>query len=365
MKRLPSALGMVCSVILVGPAVAQTYQQQSAFKFRVEGLARQEWTYDIPRAEDDSRQLLRILPRLDVNLKWLTLGAAGDFNYGSDRNYETPTGQSPTIIRDNYKSRDARVDLAFADYEGSFFRLQGGRFEMPVGLTEMIWDKDLRPQGGALTLAARDDQGIEAFALTGLYAKGSHVFDDQETEMFMAAGKLSFGTGQDSRFTFSASYLEWRHLDALELMIRRQNTRGPDGKLALDYKVVDLVARLRRGGAVESGIVADYCWNTAESQNNKGLWLALLLGSTETAKGSLEYTYAKVDKDATVAAYNTDDFFWGTGWEGHRVDLGLKTGDRASFHVVGHLQRFKDSPIPEDRDKWVKRLRLEVRVHGG
>ena len=49
------------------------------------------------------------------------------------------------------------------------------------------------------------------------------------------------------------------------------------------------------------------------------------MGATGVSRGQLDYTYAKVDKDATLAAYNTDDFFWGTGWEGHRVDLGLTT----------------------------------------
>jgi hypothetical protein len=362
MKRLPSALGVLCALVLVPSAEAQYFKQQSRFKFRIESLVRQEWTYDIPGAEDFSRQRGQLRPRLDLGLKWLTLGAAGDFNYSSDEN----TAGTPAIVRDNYKSRDARVDLAFARLDPvSWLRLEGGRIEMPVRFTEMIWDRDLRPQGAALTLAARDDQGSEKFGLTGLWAKGSHVFDDQKTEMFVGAGKASLGAGKDSRLTFTASYLQWRNVDELELILRRQNSRGPDGKLALNYRVVDLVARLHRGGAVESTVVADYCWNTALSTNNKGLWLALLVGSTETARGSLEYTYAKVDKDATLAAYTTDDFFWGTGWEGHRVDVGYRTGDHASFHAVGQLQRFKDSPIPEDRDKFVKRVRLEVRVHGG
>jgi hypothetical protein len=30
---------------------------------------------------------------------------------------------------------------------------------------------------------------------------------------------------------------------------------------------------------------------------------------------------------------------------------------------VGQLQKFKDSPRPEERDHWVKRLRLEARIN--
>ena len=61
-----------------------------------------------------------------------------------------------------------------------------------------------------------------------------------------------------------------------------------------------------------------------------------------------EYTYAKVDKDATLAAYGADDFFWVTGWKGHRIDLGGRIRDQVSLHVVGQLQKFKDSPRPAE-----------------
>ena len=68
-----------------------------------------------------------------------------------------------------------------------------------------------------------------------------------------------------------------------------------------------------------------------------------------------------MDRDATLAAFATDDFFWATGWEGHRVDIGRGSGASTSFHAIGQLQRFKDSPRPEERDHWVKRFRLELR----
>src|SRR5262249_29320859 len=139
-----------------------------------------------------------------------------------------------------------------------------------------------------------------------------------------------------------------------------QNTRVA-GALTNDYEVVDLVARYHGRSHVSTLLVADYCWNTAVSEDNHGLWLALVLGSTVTARGSLEYTFASVDKDATLAAYATDDFLWGTGWLGHRVDLGIRMNDHASSHAVGQYQKFKDSPNPIDRDRWVGRLRLEVR----
>ena len=97
-------------------------------------------------------------------------------------------------------------------------------------------------------------------------------------------------------------------------------------------------------------------------QDGHGLWLAASLGSVGTSRASLAYTYAKVDKDATVAAFNTDDFFWGTGWEGHRLDLAAGTVKSSSIHGIAQRQRFKDSPDPAVRDQWVTRYRLEWRT---
>jgi len=108
-------------------------------------------------------------------------------------------------------------------------------------------------------------------------------------------------------------------------------------------------------------LVVDYCWNTAVDDENRGLWLSGILGALGTSRLRLEYTYAKIDRDATVAAFNADDFFWGTGWEGHRVDLGTGAVASTSLHVIGQRQRFKDSPNDFVREQWVSRIRLELR----
>jgi hypothetical protein len=127
--------------------------------------------------------------------------------------------------------------------------------------------------------------------------------------------------------------------------------------------VIDIGGRLGRSGQVPMQLVIDYCWNNAIESDNKGLWLAAVLGATGVSPAELQYTYAKVDKDATVAAFATDDFFWGTGWEGHRADIGVSTHKNNSIHAIAQWQRFKDSPDPLVSQQWVKRYRLEWRTN--
>jgi hypothetical protein len=234
----------------------------------------------------------------------------------------------------------------------------------------MTWDRELRPQGGALTLEARDRGPFKRLAVTGLGARGSHVFpaegafdfSDRET-LWIASAIAVAGVGERATFELLASYLTFSDLEFVDPRLRRQNTRrAPGGPLAHDYDVVDLVARYNREGRVEIQLVADYCWNTAVDDGNKGVWLAAVLGSTRTASASLEYTFAKMDPDATLAAFVADDFLWETGWEGHRADLGIRLRDHYALHGVVQRQRFKDSPVVADREVWLDRYRIEVRI---
>jgi len=359
------------ALLAAAPAAAQepepVYQTPKRLSFKMDGLLREDWVENLATApgvfQEDDRGRAQLRPRLELDLNKLVLGVGGDFNYSTDENTENINPNAP-IVRDNYKSRDARLDLAFARLHAGFLRLEAGRFVMPVPLTEMIWDRDLRPQGGALTLDFRNHGALQSFAVTFLGAKGSHVFDDDDTSMAMGSIDAVLSAGEKTSVELLGAYIAFFDVDKLEPIIRRQNLRvaGPTSPLALDYNVVDLVTRFRHNGRVPVQLVAEYCWNTETDVLNKGIWGALVVGSTEANKARVEYTYASVDRDATLAAYGADDFLWVTGWDGHRLDLGIRAGGWSSVHGIGQLQRFKDSPRGFDNDVWVRRYRLEWRV---
>ena len=352
------------AVLLARDVRAQDiYQTESHYKLLADSLVRQEWTRELfADAPDQGRRRFQMRPRIEANWSSFALGVGGDFNYSSDDNQAPPRGSTTlALTRDNYDSRSARLDLAFARLDlVSWLRLEGGRFEMPVGLTEMIWDRDLRPQGAAVSIRPRDRTGTPRFVLSVLGARGSHVFDDHDTDMLMGSAGINLTVGLRQRLELLGSFVVWDKIENIETKIRRQNSRL-NGALIGDYRVLDLLARLSYEGPVPTQVVADYCRNTAADTDNRGIWLALALGSLKTSRSRLEYTYANVDKDATLAAYGTDDFFWVTGWEGHRADLGFRASDTSSFHAVAQTMRFKDSANVAERDHWIRRFRVEMR----
>jgi putative porin len=348
----------------VGVGASGQADHQYSVALKGDALLRGETTRDLFNTPDKDRGRAELRPRLELGIGRVLLGVGGDFNLSTDHNTELPAGAA-LLIRDNYKSRGARLDLAFASVKaGSWLRLQGGRFEMPVALTEMIWDRDLRPQGAALRLERPAGQRLERLALTVLGARGSHPFKDGRVEMLQLSGEAVWAATSFTHAELVASFLAFDKLEDLEPVIRRQNTRSvANGPLALDYRVVDLVGRLRHEGSLPAQLVAEVGWNASADTFNRGLWLAAVLGSTRSGRLRGEYTFARVDKDATVAAYTSDDFLWGTGWTGHRGDLGVRLPEGAALHAVGQIQRFKDSPRVAERDIWVKRFRVELRLN--
>jgi hypothetical protein len=378
MLRVRSAF--VALLIAAAPAAAQEpFAVQKRAGFELDALVRHEWTRKIfvspTETRNEERWRLRLLPRITAGGDRYSVVIGGDFNYDPDsRNTEVPDTLDvdperdvikPTLLRDNYDSRSARLDLAFARLEPlSWLRLEVGRFPMATGLTEMLWDKDLRPQGGLVRLGTRTTGDIETLSASFLVTQGGHVFDDGDARLMLgtANAKLKGGSGTESHIELTGSYLHFTKVNELEPMIRRQNRRAADGTLLSTFRVADVVARLQLTGGLPMQIVADYAWNTSADDQNRGVWLALVLGSLSTSRARLEYVYARVDRDVTVAAFATDDFFWGTGWEGHKLELASQSGPRFTGHLIGQLQRFKESGNAAERDHWVQRLRVELRL---
>jgi hypothetical protein len=364
-SRVPLLLAL--TLVSVAPALAQdaaTAQTSRYGNFHIDMIGREEWTRDIPVKDgtvNESRWSIQARPRYEVTLSVFDLGVGAAVNYSQDRNYEAPKagtelpeGSTLTIIRDNYRSRDLRLDLAYLRLRLGPVSAQGGRFLMPLPLTDMVWDHDLRPQGGAASLTLGGQSSSKQFAVTGIYATGSHVFADKSV-MYGGGAQLTFATGKSSGLQLAGSYLLFDKLDELDPVLDRQNSIL-GGHFLHDYRVADAVVRFSTPGQMT--LVADYCWNTTLSSDNRGLWLAATLGAVATTAAQIDYTYARIEKDATVAAFNGDDFYWGTGWEGHRFEIGRATAKNSSAHAIAQWQRPLGDSASHD---WVLRWRLEWR----
>lgn len=373
LRRLSCLAPVLVLGVLASPAGAQPQKQAPIIG---DILVRTEWNEDFfttPDPVPSSRTLFRLRPRFEVDTKVLRMGLGADINYSPKNNLEPEDIPLPlTLIRDNYDSRSIRLDIAYLGLNiSSAIKLDAGRMKMPFRLTDMIWDRDLRIQGGSLVWTLFQGPTEEpTVRASGVYSRGSHVFvDSKDPEgsslgdgASMTGGSLDIGFGSGKRLDLSGSYMVFDDLRFLEPKIRRQNTRVA-GLLVKEYEVIDIALRLRTNSPMPIQVVADWAHNQKSQNLNNGFWTSVVLGSLSETKFKTEYTYAKVDRDVTVAAYAGDDFIWGTGWLGHRAELAFAKSPKASFHIIGQMQQFKDSANLAERSHWVKRLRLEARTN--
>ena len=391
MRHALVAVAALLTVPLAAQDPAPAYQSQgNKFGFHVDTLVRYETTRDVLTSpatdptlqENQERWIFRARPRLEFGGDKFSIGVGGDFYYADEDNLIPPPPQTTLVLlRDNFDSRSARLDLAFVKATPiSWMELAVGRFEMPVAFTEMIWDKDLRVQGASLALGVRNRGNLERAAVTGLFSRASHALDDggddffadTGVEMTTISGELAFKSGQSGSLQLVGSWVEWSKIRNMEVPLRRQNPRIAGQYVREEYQVFDAVARLTVGGAMPLQLVANMSWNVGDDpgtlalithpNGQKGLWLAAVLGALDSSRARAEYTYASVDRDATLAAYNADDFFWGTGWSGHRAELASRTRANTTIHLIGEWVKFKDSGIVAERDHTVSRYRVEFRT---
>ena len=351
------------SLLAAQPAAAQYGQKKASFSFAGDTLARYEWTLKIPTPDgttvDENRYFLQARPRVEVSFGPVELGVGGPVQLQQGRQHEARGRhrRRSSSATTSTPATSASTSTTPGSRPGPVV-VEGGRMLMPLPLTEMIWDKDLRPQGGALSLVFEEgDTG--RFALRGIYTLENHWFPD-ESKMYGGSVELAFASGQNSQIVLAGSYLVFDDLEAIDPRIRRQNTRDILGFIADDYRVADVQVRLINAGQVPFQLVLDYCWNTAASEDNKGLWVEATMGALASSRVFLEYIYAKVDRDATLAAFNADDFFWGTGYEVHSVDVGSATSQKSSIHGIASWQRVRDRLFTEPAD-WIQRYRIEWR----
>jgi len=367
-RRLAVAASLSLACLFSSGVSAQSpdYFAPQPFELRWTGdlELRQEWTEAFGRRAGEDRRRARLLAGADGQYRWLRLGLVGDFVYSSDDNMADLGAPGQKIQRDNYRSRDARVDTAFVSAAPvSWLRIDAGRFEMPVGLTGMIWDRDLRPQGAALALSAHDRGALRRLSLTGLAARGSHVFDDAETTMWLVAGEASVDLSQRIALALTGAFVTWQDAYDLEPALWRQNAYTAGQGFEYGFDVLDVVARLRREGGVEAELVVDVCRNLSADEDHTGIWLALVLDGALKGWPRLEYVYAWIDREATLGAYAADDYLWTTGWEGHELRLAHRVGDHVLLRATGILSRYKDAPQERFRDDWVGRARVEAVLH--
>src|SRR5258708_5263293 len=189
------------------------------------------------RSQDRFRERIRLRFNAEAKLNDQLQGgfslASGDLNNPISTNQTT----------NQYDTRKPiAIDRAYATYTPSWFKpltLTGGKFTYPWFNTELVWDKDLNPEGAGETLAFNVRTPLlKKFSVVGFqlpFAENKRTATNNKslynTMVYGEQLQTFWQLGDRVKLSAYASYYDWKFADSIALSLLTANSASPDDAL--------------------------------------------------------------------------------------------------------------------------------------
>jgi len=320
-----------------------TEEQKPRLVFQWDFLARYDRIEKLIFRPDIARGRFEARPELDlVFSQRFRIGARAVADAGTDSNSDNDRNF------DNYRSNGVALERYFVEAKPGPLALRLGSFGMPFVATEMLWDHDIQTLGAAA--AWEIPLGGSTLTVAG---GGFHGPQREGDRTRVAAGQLVWRTGDPNAFSVEAAASWWDfEPENLRAVFGRQNyfRVDPSGAAIFGsrFQVLDGILRVRfPAGRVPILLSIDGLVNVGARGDGKdegtafeGSIVAGSVGVPGTVRGF--YTYQHVERDALLGAYNTDDWWFHTWYEGHRFAFAVTVYPRVFVQATGMIQRRLD-----------------------
>lgn len=366
----------------------------------------------INKTEPDLRQRERFRLRFNVNTKITDDFSAGFSLASGDLGDPVSTNSTLTGF---YTRKPIAVDRAFGVYNPHQFKpfsLTVGKFGYTWLRTELTWDNDLNPEGASAAVSYDwknqfiDHFGIVAFGtpifesgggpdtyMTGgqiqtgwtllpklkLTADGTYYYFDnidpiaQNQTQVPADGFATQGLPNDGggSFGFSASSLtnNFGTIGGKRVFASKYGLVDAIGRLDFDtgnkrwpvYALIDFVQNTRACDNLRAFINAGEAVPTCDPHQRHGYWAELKAGQTKN-KGDLllGYTFARIERDAVLSAFNFSDLRQPTNVIEHRIEVYYQAYPHVQIGWTGLIGRQIVTDQSLTPERWLKRFQFDT-----
>jgi len=356
------ALSMLfASVLFSSSALAQDAilsaeepETERAWMFFGDLLAGYDHVSGLPGGRDDlerGRARLRAGAFWNVAPAW-EIGGSVRLAQGTDANRDNRRNN------DNERSDSIGLDQLFVRWRpGENTSVEIGKTPLPLELSPMVWDFDLRPAGIAIdhSLALGEFDRLQFVA--GYFA-GQHLYGD-ESRIGAAQIAWSWHEGAPLRAGALLAYVDFSDLDELTRQGLARTNSTASGRLVNDYRLLDLqlVGHAEAGGwPIDAKI--DLVHNLGADRARNGARASLSTGDRTKPRGwEFGYAYERIQRDAVMAAFNSDDWWFHSAMRGHLAWIGYGLDATWSLRLAGFHE------LRDGLDKHTDRVRLDLAAH--
>ncbi len=302
----------------------------------------------------DARHRERIRARMAVE---------GDVAPGIGVTIQLATGSSDPIstnqtLGDAGSTKSIGLDLAYAKVSHEKLpgvSLMAGKMKNPLykpGGTELIWDGDWNPEGGAVEVK----RGVDNFTFEGnagaFWIEERSSTDDSWLAAIQGLASAKLGEGK-SVVTVGGSYFDFVNAHFFDPFSDPTDPMGnsvveaeDDGETFIYYankfQLVELFAEAsHKFEDVPVTLLFDFVTNTSADSLNTG-WLVGIGAGKLKNPGSwqLSYSYRELEKDAVVGAFVDSDFGGGgTDSKGHEFGGGIQLARNTALQLSYFLNK--------------------------
>ena len=249
-----------------------------------------------------------------------------------------------------FSSKNLVLDLAYFEYQPELIdglELLGGKFKNPFykpGGSELLWDSDFNPEGGAVNFEHRFDN-------LKIRAVGAGLWIDQRSDgddSWLASGQLlgSYKASDQMTLTLGGGFFNYVNTKGFRPFYDPGDPFGnsvdADTLYINDYELLELYLESKMTlGEIPVTVMGDYVTNTAADSLETGWLVGVHIGSQkEPGSWTLRYIYREVEKDAVLGTFADSDFRGGgTDARGHEIGGKLQVAKNASFDVTCFINK--------------------------
>jgi hypothetical protein len=282
-------------------------------------------TVDRERHRERFRLRLGMQTEIEENMKLKLRLASGDNG--------SPISANSTFDG-NAGKKEIGIDQAMLDWrlhDSTSLRL--GKIDnpfRPLGESQIIYDSDYMPEGGALIYTLGEVQiNFGAFIIDERAPDAGAGSTDPDAWLFPVMAKWS----NDKALTVGLGYHHFTGIKdktpATGANLSFNGNSSSGGAYLEDYNVGELLLEWK----CENGsIYADYLYNFAADENNQ----AYTIGATlQSGRWEYGYAYRSIDRDATVSALNDSDFGNAIdGHFGHLLNVGYELSEKTEAAIT-------------------------------
>ncbi|MCB1195659.1 putative porin [bacterium] len=248
-----------------------------------------------------------------------------------------------STLDDYFDDKELAIDLAYIDYHpeeifgfkltNEFIKeinLFAGKMKNPfyrAGKNEVIFDDDLRPEGGALKITAQiPDTNIELFTNVGGFWVEERSSDSDTSLWGVQGGMTVVLLEKDEnlgkvKFTTGLSYYDYGSIKETTAYDAGNNTTS-GGSYLYDYDMFEVFGELESHPFdTPVALFANYVNNTDRDVEDHAWQVGVKVGKAKKpGQWEAKYLYKKLQNDSVLGIFTDSDFGGGgAGNEGHEI----------------------------------------------